>query len=98
MSREYHRPVWDSRCYVDRRRSLPMKSNHQKQRQSRPENGKNAERLDPEIIDHGAPIQRFGTVRDLPISLPAEARKQSVDLLNEIVADTMTLRDLYKKC
>ncbi len=75
-----------------------MRTTHQKPQPHRAENGKNLHQVEPVMIDPGAPIQRFGTVRDLPVSLPVEARKQSVDLLNEIVADTITLRDLYKKC
>ena len=42
-------------------------------------------------------IQAFGTLRDLPIALPDNARAQSVGTLNQLLADTMTLRDLYKK-
>lgn len=42
-------------------------------------------------------IQPYGTVKDLPIALNANARQQSVVALNQILADTITLRDLYKK-
>ena len=42
-------------------------------------------------------IQRFGTLKQLPIALEDNARSQSVATLNQILADTMTLRDLYKK-
>ena len=42
-------------------------------------------------------IQPFGTLKNLPIALEDNARKQSVDILNQLLADTMTLRDLYKK-
>lgn len=42
-------------------------------------------------------IQAFGTLKSLPIGLEDNARKQSVALLNQLLADTMTLRDLYKK-
>ena len=42
-------------------------------------------------------IQRFGTLKQLPIALEDNARTQSVATLNQILADTMTLRDLYKK-
>ncbi len=42
-------------------------------------------------------IQAYGTLRNLPIALEANARSQSVATLNQILADTMTLRDLYKK-
>ncbi len=43
-------------------------------------------------------IQQFGTVRSkLPIALSEEVRKKSVEGLNQVLVDTMTLRDLYKK-
>lgn len=42
-------------------------------------------------------IQPFGTLKALPIALEDNARKQSVAILNQLLADTMTLRDLYKK-
>lgn len=42
-------------------------------------------------------IQAFGTLKRLPIALEDNARSQSVAILNQVLADTMTLRDLYKK-
>jgi len=42
-------------------------------------------------------IQPFGTLKDLPLGLSENARKQSVSILNQVLADTMMLRDLYKK-
>ena len=42
-------------------------------------------------------IQPFGTLKQLPIALEDNARAQSVAILNQVLADTMTLRDLYKK-
>ena len=42
-------------------------------------------------------IQPFGTLKDLPIALAENARAKSVGALNQILVDTMTLRDLYKK-
>ena len=45
-----------------------------------------------------APTQRFGTVSQrLPIGLDEKTRQQSVDGLNQLLADTITLRDMYKK-
>lgn len=57
------------------------------------------------ILEHAKPvlnqqaheIQPFGHLLKLPIALPAEVCKESVDNLNQLLADTMTLRDLYKK-
>ncbi len=42
-------------------------------------------------------IQPFGTLKQLPIALEDNARKQSVAILNQLLADTMTIRDMYKK-
>jgi len=42
-------------------------------------------------------IQPFGTLKKLPIGLAENACMQSVSILNQMLADTMTLRDLYKK-
>ena len=45
-----------------------------------------------------APTQRFGTVSQrLPIGLNEATRHGSVTMLNQLLADTITLRDMYKK-
>jgi len=44
-----------------------------------------------------AEIQQYGTVVNRPLSLDHKVRLGSVDGLNQILADTMTLRDMYKK-
>ena len=52
---------------------------------------------DPKLSLRAPEIQRFGTLRALPIGLPAKARASSCRLLNEILSDTMVLYNLYKK-
>jgi len=42
-------------------------------------------------------IQAFGSVVSMPIALAEHTRRTSADNLNQLLADTMTLRDLYKK-
>ena len=42
-------------------------------------------------------IQPYGHLVTLPIALAESACKESVDNLNQLLADTITLRDLYKK-
>src|SRR5579862_3798129 len=42
-------------------------------------------------------IQQFGTVIGRPISLDNKVRQTSCEKLNQILADTITLRDMYKK-
>ena len=41
--------------------------------------------------------QAFGSVVPMPIALAEGTRRASIDNLNQLLADTMTLRDLYKK-
>jgi starvation-inducible DNA-binding protein len=58
-----------------------------------------------EILHHAAPlapqaaheIQPFGHLVRMPIALAESACAESVANLNQLLADTMTLRDLYKK-
>jgi starvation-inducible DNA-binding protein len=45
----------------------------------------------------GKETQAYGKIIHMPIGLPDATRKENVDLLNQILADTITLRDLYKK-
>ena len=45
----------------------------------------------------GHEIQPFGHIVRMPIALDLKACQQSVENLNQVLADTMTLRDLYKK-
>jgi len=49
------------------------------------------------LTGHETEIQKYGTVVNRPISLDHKVRLASVDSLNQILADTMTLRDMYKK-
>jgi starvation-inducible DNA-binding protein len=52
---------------------------------------------EPRLARKGVEIQRFGTLRLLPIALSAETRQESAQLLNGILADSMVLYALYKK-
>ena len=45
----------------------------------------------------GREIQPYGHLIRMPIALAESVRRQSVEHLNQLLADTMTLRDLYKK-
>ena len=42
-------------------------------------------------------IQKYGTVINRPLSLDHKVRLAGADGLNQILADSMTLRDMYKK-
>ena len=52
---------------------------------------------EPKLGQQARELQRYGSLRQLPIALPAEARAESCRLLNEILADTTILYALYKK-
>ena len=41
--------------------------------------------------------QAYGSVVHMPIALSENIRSQSIENLNQLLADTITLRDLYKK-
>jgi starvation-inducible DNA-binding protein len=54
-------------------------------------------RVRPLTDQHGREIQPFGSIAKLPIALAEDVCKGSVDNLNQLIADTITLRDMYKK-
>lgn len=51
----------------------------------------------PRLHHNGSEIQKFNTLRLLPIALADEARMRSAQLLNRILADSTILYALYKK-
>jgi starvation-inducible DNA-binding protein len=51
----------------------------------------------PHLGQRGKEVQRFGTLRLQPIALAVEARAESAQLLNRILADSTILHSLYKK-
>ena len=51
----------------------------------------------PILHQHAREIQPFGKIAKLPIALDESTCAESVEDLNQILADTITLRDLYKK-
>jgi starvation-inducible DNA-binding protein len=55
------------------------------------------QRVTPKLHRHAREIQPYGHVVKLPIALSENVCATSIELLNQILADTMTLRDLYKK-
>jgi len=46
---------------------------------------------------HSKALQHYGTVVHVPIALDASVRGISVESLNQLLVDSMTLRDMYKK-
>ena len=56
------------------------------------------EKLAQPITDqHSFEIQPFGHLVRMPIALDENVCRESVENLNQILADTLTLRDMYKK-
>lgn len=53
----------------------------------------------PRLHQRASEIQSYGTVTHaLPLDLEEPVRLEMTEQLNQLLADTMTLRDLYKKC
>ena len=57
----------------------------------------NANASQPLLHQHGHEIQTYGSLRNMPIALSSDARSESCDLVNQILADTIILYHLYKK-
>ena len=52
----------------------------------------------PRLHQRAREIQKYGTVTHaLPLDLEEPVRLEMTEKLNQLLADTMTLRDLYKK-
>jgi len=67
-----------------------------KQIDANPTRGINAQ---PRLHQRAVEIQQYGTVNHaLPLEMEEPVRLQMTEQLNQLLADTMTLRDLYKKC
>lgn len=64
---------------------------------AKPASGEQAGRATPMDHQKGVEIQRFGDVVNIPTTLDADTRKKSVEMLNQVLVDTLSLRDLYKK-
>lgn len=54
-------------------------------------------RATPATHERNHEIQPFGHLVRMPIALSEKACRESVEQLNQLLADTITLRDLYKK-
>lgn len=54
-------------------------------------------RATPQTHQEGHELQPYGHLVAMPIALSAAAAEESVANLNQVLADTITLRDMYKK-
>ncbi len=74
-----------------------MSASTQSASSSKQSNGTRANSATPLSHQRGKEIQSYGKVVRMPIGLDEKTCLQSVKDLNQILADTITLRDLYKK-
>src|SRR3989441_11645770 len=51
----------------------------------------------PQTHQHAHELQPYGHLVRMPIALSAVVSEESVTNLNQVLADTITLRDMYKK-
>jgi len=58
---------------------------------------KNTSEAQPIVGQRAKEIQPFGTLARYPLGLSDATRSASVESLNQLLADTISLRDMYKK-
>lgn len=78
-------------------RRAPKQANATATKSRQAPNGAPRDEVTPIVNQRGPEIQAFGTIARIPIGLSEKVCKQSVAALNQALADTMTLRDMYKK-
>ncbi|WP_437776343.1 Dps family protein [Sorangium sp. So ce1097] len=59
--------------------------------------GRQGPEAQPILRQRGEEIQPYGTLTRYPLGLSDDVRAASVKVLNQILCDTMVLRDMYKK-
>ena len=74
---------------------MPRKREENSSRYSQLEEG--ASRAKPILHERAREIQPFGKIARLPNALDEVVCSKSIENLNQLLADTMTLRDMYKK-
>jgi starvation-inducible DNA-binding protein len=60
-------------------------------------NGADGRRAAPLMHQRGPEIQQYGTVTAMPVGVPEDARRENCAMLNQLLADTITLFSMYKK-
>jgi starvation-inducible DNA-binding protein len=60
-------------------------------------NGMDGKEATPVMHQRGHVIQKYGTVTAMPVGVADEARRANCAMLNQLLADTITLFSLYKK-
>jgi starvation-inducible DNA-binding protein len=98
LLRVIHRCARDP--HTNRRRPMATKKSAEKARKTRSIDASHAS-VDPVLHQQNTSgsqeTQRYGEVIPMPHALEAGVSRSSVSALNQTLADTMTLRDMYKK-
>jgi starvation-inducible DNA-binding protein len=81
----------------EKRGEIHMKNKTDHKNPTASQNAEGSERARPILHQHAHEIQAYGKIAKLPIALDQQVCATSVESLNQILADTITLRDLYKK-
>jgi len=71
--------------------------NHRSNAKSEEQLEAGSDRARPILHQKAREIQPYGKLTPMPIALDENVRAESVTNLNQVLADTMTLRDMYKK-
>src|SRR4030081_1850330 len=71
--------------------------NHRTNARSQQQLEAGSDRASPILHQKAREIQAYGKLTTMPIALDENVRAESVGNLNQLLADTMTLRDMYKK-
>jgi len=71
--------------------------NHRSSSKSEEQLEAGSDRARPILHQKAREIQPYGKLTPMPIALDENVRAESVTNLNQVLADTMTLRDMYKK-
>jgi len=74
-----------------------MNSKHDKRSATYNQLAEGTKQARPIEHQHAAEIQPYGKIAKLPIALDEKTCAASTENMNQLLADTMTLRDMYKK-
>ena len=53
--------------------------------------------IQPLLNQRGPILQEYGSLRNIPLGLDDDARTQSIEALNQVLADSIMLASMYKK-
>lgn len=65
--------------------------------QTHKQQGNGKTEAQPNIHPKSYELQKYGQQHAVPLGIPDESRKQNIGILNQLVADSITIYNLYKK-